>query len=227
MIKKKIFIKYITNVNELRFNNNIILAAFNLAFISFFFIKNIKLSKNLVVWPDGILAKRFFNCEKIPGNQLINKLMLNKKIKKIVVLGNANNKDIKLLQKLYRVKIQYYSLGVDIAKNLFNELPKIYKNCLYLITLPTPKQEQISDLIAKNYKFYKIICIGGGLSIASGNEKKCPYILYNSGLEFLWRLRGDTIRRVKRLILTFLIYLSLELTLFPKKIKFTKIKKFI
>ena len=36
----------------------------------------------------------------------------------------------------------------------------------------------------------------------SGNEKKVPEFLYKHNLEFLWRLRYDTLRRVKRLLVT-------------------------
>ena len=68
-----------------------------------------------------------------------------------------------------------------------------------LITLPTPKQEIIAEQVLKKYPMSKIICIGGGLRIASGSEKKCPPFFYNMGLEFLWRLNSDTTRRVKRL----------------------------
>ena len=33
----------------------------------------------------------------------------------------------------------------------------------------------------------------------SGYEKKAPYILYRSNLEWLWRLKFDTKRRILRL----------------------------
>lgn len=226
-MKKKKLIKYVIDTKKINFDDNIILAAFNLAFIGFFFQKKIKHHKNLIVWPDGILSKRFMNCIKIPGNELIKNLILNKKIRKIIILGNSSYKDIKLLKYLYEIEVKNYSLKFDTAENLFNDLPKIYKNYLYVITLPTPKQEQIAYLIAKNYKFFKIICIGGGLSIASGNEKKCPKILYKIGLEFLWRLKGNTARRIQRLILTFVLYLISELTFFYRKVKFININKFI
>ena len=85
-------------------------------------------------------------------------------------------------------------------------MPKIERNTLVLITLPTPKQEILSNEIIKKSKYYKILCIGGGLSIATGEIRKCPKFLYNLGLEFLWRLRTDTIRRLKRLIVTLLIF---------------------
>jgi UDP-N-acetyl-D-mannosaminuronic acid transferase (WecB/TagA/CpsF family) len=54
----------------------------------------------------------------------------------------------------------------------------------------------------------KIICIGGGLRIASGSEKKCPHFFYNLGLEFLWRLNSDTRRRAKRLTVNLFYFLK-------------------
>lgn len=220
-------IKYTSNVKMITFDKNIVLVAFNLAFIGFFFKNIIQIHKNFIFWPDGIFAKRFFTCHKIPGNELIKSLSISKKIKKIVILGNSSLKDERFLKKKYKIEVKSHPLKIDTAENLYKDLPKIYKNYLYIITLPTPKQEQLSYLITKNYKFFKVICIGGGLSVASGYEKKCPYFLYKFGLEFLWRLKDDTLRRINRLIITFLLYLLSEFTLFFRKVKFTKVNNFI
>ncbi len=78
------------------------------------------------------------------------------------------------------------------------------KNEICFITLPTPKQEQLAEHLATNNKNFKIICIGGSINIASGFERKVPSLLYD--LEFLWRLRYETKRRLKRLLSTFFYY---------------------
>ena len=75
-----------------------------------------------------------------------------------------------------------------------------------MITLPTPKQEKLAYFLAKKNKNYKIICIGASIAIASGEEKKVPNILKN--YEFLWRLRTDFFRRLKRIIETFIYYIK-------------------
>jgi len=54
-------------------------------------------------------------------------------------------------------------------------------------------------MIRSKFDCVKIICIGGGLAIASGHEKKCPAILEKMGVEFIWRLRSETKRRAKRI----------------------------
>ena len=62
---------------------------------------------------------------------------------------------------------------------------------------------------------YKIICIGASIAIASGEEKTVPKIISN--YEFIWRLRTETYRRIKRLLETYIH--------FKKKIIFTKLFK--
>ena len=82
---------------------------------------------------------------------------------------------------------------------------------LIILTLPTPKQEQFAELISTNNNFYKVLCVGGAISMASGDETPVPEFLDNLGLEFLWRLRTDTFRRVFRLAQSFSSYLQGEL----------------
>jgi UDP-N-acetyl-D-mannosaminuronic acid transferase (WecB/TagA/CpsF family) len=86
--------------------------------------------------------------------------------------------------------------------------------------LPTPKQEIFAHFLSSKNKNFKIICIGGSIAIASGEEKVVPeYISY---LEFLWRLRYETFRRVKRLLTTFCYYCYGSI--FTKKLKELKIE---
>ena len=58
--------------------------------------------------------------------------------------------------------------------------------------------------LAKKNKYFKIICIGGSISICSGEEKKVPKFFEN--YEFIWRLKNDFFRRLKRLIETIFYY---------------------
>ena len=78
---------------------------------------------------------------------------------------------------------------------------KLNKHQLCFITLPTPKQEVLAYEIAKQNKFFKLICIGASINIGSGVERSVPK--YLSNLEFLWRLRYETFRRTFRLLETF------------------------
>ena len=69
-------------------------------------------------------------------------------------------------------------------------------------------------------KYYKIICVGGAVVMASGDERAVPHFLEKIGLEFIWRLRTDTKRRIKRLLVSFVNYVYAEL-----RFKFSGLKK--
>ena len=60
----------------------------------------------------------------------------------------------------------------------------------------------LANYIKNKNKDITIICLGGSINILSGYEKKTPEILNLLNLEWLWRLRFDTVRRILRLIET-------------------------
>lgn len=191
-------------------NKSFILSAFNLSFFSNIYNGRLKLNKYRFYWSDGIFCKLFRSeIKKIPGYQLINDIKIGNKYQSIHIIGNTDSKVNFFLKKKFHGKIINYSLlPFGSTKQLRRKIPKIKKNSLVLLTLPTPKQEIIADAILKKYPFSKIICIGGGLRLASGSEKKCPSFLSKSGLEFLWRLHSDTKRRIFRLSVDFLYFLK-------------------
>ena len=71
----------------------------------------------------------------------------------------------------------------------------------------------LSHIKNKN-KDITIICLGGSINILSGYEKKTPEILNLLNLEWLWRLRFDTVRRILRLIET--SYLFTKMLIFKQ-----------
>lgn len=202
-------IKCLSNIKKFKLENNFILSAFNLAFLGFFFKKKIIPNKHFVVWPDGIFAYKYGCKVKIPGRYLIENLNINKSIKKIIVLGDCSKKEVFFLKKKYKKQIFHFNLKYAPSDKIKPSIPIIEKNIIYILTLPTPKQEMIAQYISRKYSNFKIICIGGGLKMAAGLESKCPKLLYKLGLEFIWRLRSDSSRRIKRLFLTFFNYILL------------------
>ena len=196
-----------TNLDTLYNNDKFILSALNLAFIGYFSKNKIKLNENFYLWPDGITAKLFGFKEKIPGRKLIGNIKLNlENIENVVLLGNSSNNINNFLEYKFKKKIINVNLPISDTSELIQKLPKIIKENLYIVTLPTPKQEIIAAHISKNNKFFKVICIGGGLEIASGDIEPCPAIFEKLGLESLWRLRTDFIRRLIRLGETFIFF---------------------
>ena len=215
-------LKIITHCGQIPFEENFILSGLNLASTSFLTINEIQVSKNLIFWPDGIFVHRYLDgLKKIPGRNIIKYIKIPENIDTIHIIGNLSKLALSFLEIVFPgKKVRISKLPYDTVENIKNSLPQIYKNEICFITLPTPKQEQIADHYNKN-EYFKIICIGGSIKIASGEEKVCPLILENMGLEFLWRLRTDTKRRLVRLLKSIAIYIKSEINGSFKKLKLT------
>ena len=202
------YFNLINNIKNIDLSKNFILSALNLAFLGSFVKKEIIYNKNLVLWPDGIFSKSIANnIKKIPGRELLKKIILPNTIKKIFVLGTLNPPGESFLRNFYKKKIINKVLPYGNIENILKVLKnfKIKKDWLIFITIPTPKQEQVALELAKKNKHFKIICIGGSIGIVSGSEKIVPKIFSN--FEFLWRLRYETHRRALRLLSTFYYYI--------------------
>ena len=199
IIKKKI--------SDLDFNENFIFSAMNLAFLGSYSKGEIIKKKYLINWPDGIFSKKISDLTiKIPGRDIIKYFKRPKMIKKVTVIGSLSNNSKLFLEKLLKIKVKNINLPYgDIKFILKNFKCKTFKDELIFLTLPTPKQELIANYIADTNKKFKIICIGGSIAIAAGDEKVVPNFLYS--LEFLWRLRYETKRRVSRLFTSFIYYI--------------------
>jgi len=211
----------LTNIKLLNQKKNFILSAMNLAFLGSYSEGEIKKNKFLVNWPDGIFSiiieKKI---KKIPGRDLLNHIQIDKSIKKIIVLGNLSFVGLNYLKKKFHLPVIHHKLPFGDTKFIIKNLNTVLeKDELILLTLPTPKQEIIASYLAEKNKHFKIICIGGSVAIASGEERRVPDSI--SYLEFLWRLRYDTIRRLNRLLKTF--YYFLKGYFLTKKLKNLKI----
>ena len=224
--KEKIQIQTFKIVKNLKkiFNKNFVLSGLNLAFLGYYSNDDIKIYKDLYNWPDGISVKILneSNLNKIPGRQILNNMQIPDYINFIRVIGVLSKNSFIYLQNKFDKKIIHNNLPFGTATELLKFLPKkLSKNELIILTLPTPKQEIIAEYIAKHHSNFKIICAGAAVAMLSGDEKIVPKFLEVLGLEFLWRLRSDTRRRIKRLFQT-LIYFNRGY--FNKKIENIKIK---
>ncbi len=225
-LSKDLNLKLISNISKIPFDKNFSLSGLNLAFIGFYNLNVIRLHENLYLWPDGIFAKRFYkNIAKIPGRSLVKNIKLPELIKKIYVIGNLTEKSKIYLENLYKRNIVHIDLPYGKVEDLFNNHCKInFSNSdLIIITLPTPKQELMSEMIKNYSKNYKILCVGGAVTMASGEEKQIPIFFDNYGLEFLWRLKTDTRRRIYRLFVSFSSYVVGLIFMKYKKFKKTLI----
>ena len=209
LYKNKLFLSLniIQNIKKLDFNRNFILSALNLAFLGSLSRDEIKIDKDLINWPDGIFSTIYQKkLNKVPGRKIISDLKINKIIKQIVVLGNLSKNSEQYLKNRFKLKIIHKNLPFGKVTRIIKSINfKFKKSDLIFITLPTPKQEQIAQYLKSKNKYFKIICIGGSIGIISGDEKPVPNFLFY--LEFIWRLRYETLRRLSRLFRTFYLYI--------------------
>lgn len=206
-------------LNKLNTNKNFILSAFNLAYISSYLKKKITNNGHIINWTDGIFFRTLVkSLKKIPGREVMNKIKINNNIKKILIYGNLTPKGHAFLKKKFNRKIYHENLSYGSAEIIFRKIKRkiLKKDELVFITLPTPKQEIIANKLSNINQNFKIICIGGSISIACGDEIKVPnfFSLY---LEWLWRLRYEPRRRVKRLLQT--LYNYIKYKIYTKKIE--------
>jgi UDP-N-acetyl-D-mannosaminuronic acid transferase (WecB/TagA/CpsF family) len=220
----------ITETKQIPFYSNFILSGLNLAFLGSYANNEMPISKNILLWPDGFFRKKYFtkNVRKIPGSELISNLYIEKSlVNRIVVLGNLENISKTYLQKTYGLTVLNYKLPYGSIEDIKKFVPILEKKDLCLITLPTPKQEQLAHYICNTQKHYKIICIGGGLNIVSGVESRLPNFLNDIFFaEALWRLRYEFRRRFSRLVKTFYYYFLGEVRNSFKKLKIKEYEKF-
>jgi hypothetical protein len=222
--KQTLTIKLINKIERVNFNNNYIISGLNLAFLAFFYKKDIMVNGDFYLWPDGYFKKKFFaeNIKKKPGRVLFAELNLDQSIfKRIVVLGNLDSKSREYLENKFKtLNLLHIVLpmgNIDIFKSY---VPILEPTDFVIITLPTPKQELLANYIRSTQKNYKIICIGGAINMLSGSEKPVPKFLgkFIFG-EAVWRLQFDFVRRSKRLFITLYSYIIGEFRGAYNKIK--------
>ena len=201
-----------------KFNNNDgkIISALNLAFLTYNEKYKLRTHK-YEFWPDGFFSKILTKKRKLAGRyfikKIISKLNNNKILKNIYILGNLNKRtknwiNKKLKRKYIHRNIPYGNINkiLRAAKNF-----QINRKSLIIITLPTPKQEMLANKFLRIFPDCSVVCIGGSLNIVSGVEKKAPKLFNDFNLEWVWRLRFDTSRRIKRLSESILILIKIIL----------------
>ena len=198
--------KIIKSLNFLNLKKNFILSGMNLAFLGYYSKKNVYPHENMYHWPDGIFLKNIVDIDKIPGRDIIRKIKIPSNINRIHIIGNLSKISKNYLKKKFNLNLFQTKLPYASIKQLTKFDIKLKKNTITFITLPTPKQEQLAYLLAKKNKYFKIICIGGSISIASGEEKQVPKKFQD--YEFLWRLNTDFFRRLIRLLESLYYYLK-------------------
>ncbi len=204
------------NLNDLNKYKGKIICALNLAFLSYNYKYRLR-SHSYLFWADGIFSTYLLNKKKIPGRKFLKKFikLINKKklYDKIYIIGNLPKKSNDWLEK----KLISTFIHIDMPFGKITKLKKkvqnlkFSKNSLIIMTLPTPRQEIIGSHILKKNSSCNILCVGGAINMLSGYENRIPSYMNYLNLEWLWRLRFDTKRRLKRLIESGLIFAKISI----------------
>lgn len=150
-----------------------------------------------IYWVDGLFGKLFcmfkgLKVKKKPGRELL-RILLNH-CDKFVLFGNLSGS--KSIDSRVKKHFPLKNYAIDVLKINFADV----RDNIVVISLPSPLQEELSKMICPSNS---VFCIGGALSMLA-NEKYIPPKLFSFlGIEFIWRLRFDTKRRVHRLITSF------------------------
>ena len=223
MIRDNIYplkINYIKKLEKISFNNSIILVALNLASLAYIKFLYHHFSK-IIFWLDGFSSKFLIdNFVKTPGRDVLNKITIPNKIKNVYLCGNPSSLQINYIKKtLNRKCITIEVPFFDSLKDVININLKFDEESLIIINISSPKQEMLAQTILGNNNGKKlyILCLGGGIAMACGEEKPVPNFLDKLNLEWLWRLRTNTLFRTKRLLETSTIFYLKRISLFYKK----------
>ena len=217
---------YIIDFEKLNFDKSFILVALNMASLSY---TNLLYTncKNIIFWLDGVCAKFMIkNYHKTAGRKVIEKINLPETINNIYLCGKKSDKQIDYIKSKFKKEVEFIEL--PFFKNLYQTAKfksNIKDNSLIILNISTPKQEIIANNILKNNNEKKIfiLCLGGGVAMAAGEEKIVPETIEKMNLEWMWRLRTDTLFRLKRLAKTAFIFFIKKFFNYFKKLKFTEL----
>lgn len=196
--------QYAVSCIKARRETGVIYTALNL-FMLGFLRQYPEFPKNTIYWCDGLMGKLFMklkgcSIKRMRGVEMLRSALIANTGRTVCILGSCSDAAMNVLAQYGAEVTQHYRLdSLDI--DTFNRSSVSLNSDFVLVTLPSPKQELLSLLLAaapdnskKNF-----FCIGGALNMLSHPELDCPPYLQVLGLEFVFRLRSDTVRRIHRL----------------------------
>ena len=217
---------YIKNFDKISFEKSFIFVALNMACLSYMNLLYAN-NENIIFWLDGLFGKFIIkDFLKTPGRKVIEKITITKDIENVYLCGNYSKNQIDYLEIKFKRKIIF--LEIPFFKK-FNQIKKFNydfkNNSLIVLNISTPKQEIVAKNILKKNPKKKIFifCLGGGLAMASGDEKVVPDNIEKMNLEWMWRLKENTFFRLKRLIKTCFVFFLKKIIRYFDNIKFKEL----
>lgn len=161
-----------------------------------------------VFWVDGIMGSLacFFaglKIKRIPGRTLLvevaNYIQAEGRRPSVIVLGDGFQTP-QLTRILGFAPVQIELPWLESSEDLKNiSLKKISRGSIVFIAIASPKQELLAEIIYEK-KGAKCFCVGGAVNMLEGIERRAPNFVSKVGLEWLYRLSHEPVRRLERLI---------------------------
>ena len=209
-MNSKYHVKVITNEKIL---NNY--SSFTLIAINLFSLGNLSNfnAKNSLFWLDGIAGVIYakfknpnINANKIPGPELLRNLIKKGVISKVTIIGNAPENFIKFMKDNDVSLLHHYKVP-DFNESSIEEFFEVTQDVIF--SLPAPVQEIFAIQLQEKFNHtLRIYCFGGALQMIHDPKLEANNFIRSIGLEWLWRLRTDTFRRINRLIKSIFILIS-------------------
>lgn len=162
-----------------------------------------KSDRNIII-PDGIsvfypMKIRNRNCHKIPGIELMQKLLLEFQTtgKSVYFLGAKKEVVDKMIKRFSvicpELKIAGYHHGYFDKNNCDDIITKIKESQAYAIfvALGAPAQENFIFRYMDELPCSLFMGVGGSFDVMSGEVKRAPKLMCRLGIEWLYRLFAD------------------------------------
>lgn len=197
--------KNVTNFIQTHRKTGVILSALNL-FMLGFLRQHPEFPNSAIFWCDGLMGALFmkakgYSTKRLRGIEMLKVALEANSGRSVCIIGSCSDFGKKVLVQ-HGVEItQHYNLD-SLNLDNFDCSSLSLSSDFVLVTLPSPKQELLSLKLASipaNSDMH-FFCIGGALNMLAHPELDCPRYFRVLGLEFLFRLRTDTVRRTNRLV---------------------------
>ena len=163
----------------------------------------------VIFWVDGIfgrLACRLNNIhvDRIPGRDIVKRLIVflskHNKSRRLKILGGPPV--IENLSAMVGHSIHQIEFPLLSETELMSfDYSQFSAKDIIIIAVASPKQELIAEAIFSATKA-KCICAGGAINMLAGNETPAPRLVVSLGIESLFRLQHEPVRRIKRIVRT-------------------------
>lgn len=193
--------------------SGMILSALNL-FMLGFLKDNPLFPSRAFFWCDGIMGARYINImggatKVIRGARMLELIISANSGRSTSIIGSCDAAAMAVLTDGGISVIHHHTMdNLNVEHQDFSFLA--LDSDFVLLTLPSPKQELVALKLASlpQHQRKTIFCMGGALNMLAHPELECPRYLQVLGLEFAFRLRTDTVRRLVRLFQSFFLTMS-------------------